>query len=93
MTAGTTTSFGTGPWSFSLPVNAIDADGIQLPCSMVDQFSFIWYAGIVNGGYSGAMGSSSIITTSSPSVAVDTNNPFVWRPTDRLLFNGSYEGI
>jgi hypothetical protein len=93
MTAGSTTSYGTGAWSFSLPVNAVDADGIQFPCSMVDQFSFIWYAGIVTGSYSGAVGSSSIITTSVPAVAVDVNNPFGWRPTDRLQFNGSYEGI
>lgn len=93
MTAGSTTSFETGAWSFSIPVNAVDADGIQFPGSMSGQFSFTWYAGIVTDSYSGSVSSSSIITTSSPAVAVDANNPFGWRPNDTLQFNGSFEGI
>jgi hypothetical protein len=92
MIAGVTTTFGTGAWSFSLPVNAVDADGIQFPCSMLDQ-GIGWYTGIVNGSYSSSVSSSSIITTSSPAVAVDANNPFNWGITDTLQFNGSYEGI
>jgi len=91
--AGTTTSFGIGTWSFSLPVDAKDSKGVQLPCSMRDSFSVNWYAGIVNGSFSGSVNSASIISTTSPAVSVDVNNPFGWGPNDTLQFNGSYEGI
>jgi len=90
--AGVTTTFGTGTWSFSLPIDARDPDGIQFPCSMLDQ-GVAWYAGIVNGSYTGSVSSTAIITTSSPAVSVEATAPFNWGPTDTLQFNGSYEGI
>jgi hypothetical protein len=63
-----------------------------MPCSMLNNGT-AWYAGIVNGSYSGATASSSIITTSSPASAVNPTSPFPWGPSDTLQFNGSYEGI
>jgi hypothetical protein len=87
---GTTTSGGNGDWRFSLPVNAASADGVQLPCSILDNGNN-WYTGIVNGTYTGAVDKSSIITTASPSGALTANIPFTWGNLDSLQFNGSYE--
>ena len=87
---GTTTSGGNGDWRFSLPVNAASADGVQLPCSILDN-GVNWYTGIVNGTYTGAVDRSSIITTASPSGALTANIPFTWGNLDSLQFNGSYE--
>jgi hypothetical protein len=87
---GTTTSGGTGDWRFSLPVNAASSDGIQFPCSILDN-GVNWYTGIVNGTYTGDVDKSSIITTSTPSGALTANIPFTWGNLDSLQFNGSYE--
>jgi hypothetical protein len=87
---GTTTSGGTGDWRFSLPVNAASSDGIQFPCSMLDN-GINWYVGIVNGAYAGDVDKSSIITTASPAGAITANVPFTWGNLDSLQFNGSYE--
>jgi hypothetical protein len=87
---GTTTSGGTGDWRFSLPINAASSDGVQFPCSMLDN-GVNWYAGIVNGTYTGAVDKSSIITTASPAGAITANIPFTWGNLDSLQFNGSYE--
>ena len=89
---GTTTSGGTGDWRFTLPVNAASPDGVQLPCSILDN-GINWYTGIVNGTYTGAVDKSSVITTSSPSGALTANIPFTWGNLDSLQFNGSYEGV
>jgi len=93
---GTTTSGGTGDWRFSLPVNATSPDGIQFPCSMLNN-GFSWYQGIVNGTYTGAVDKSSIISQSSGSTnsseGVTKTHPFTWGNTDSLQFSGSYEGV
>jgi hypothetical protein len=93
---GTTTTTGTGPWEFSLPVSASTSDGIQFPCSMLDN-GFAWYQGIINGTYTGATGKSSIIAQSpggfNSSEAVTAVHPFTWGSTDSLMFNGSYETV
>jgi len=96
MTAGTTTTFGTGPFLFSLPVSASNADGIQFPCSMLDN-GLAWYQGIVNGTYSGFTEKTAIIALSpggyNSSEAVTSVHPITWGSTDSLMFNGSYESI
>ena len=89
---GTTTSGGTGDWRFSLPVNAQSPDGVQFPCSISDN-GLNWYAGVVNGTYTGAVDKTSIITTTSPSAAITATIPFTWGNLDSLVFNGSYEGV
>jgi hypothetical protein len=91
---GTTTSGGTGDWRFSLPVNAASSDGIQFPCSMLNN-GFAWYQGTVNGTYTGSVDKSSIISQSNGGVnsseAVTNSHPFTWGNLDSLQFNGSYE--
>jgi hypothetical protein len=89
---GTTTTYGSGDWRFSLPVTASTPDGVIFPCTMLDDGNN-WYAGIVNGTYTGSATQSSIITTSSPSTAVTAATPFNWGSGDSLMFNGSYESV
>jgi len=93
---GVTTTGGTGAWLFSLPVNAASQDGIQFPCSMLDN-GFAWYQGIVNGTYSGFTDKSAIIAQSpggaNSSQGVSGAFPFGWGNGDSLQFNGSYECI
>lgn len=93
---GLTTIGGDGAWLFSLPVNAASQDGIQFPCSMLDN-GFAWYQGIVNGTYSGFTDKSAIIAQSpggaNSSQGVSGAFPFGWGNGDSLQFNGSYECI
>jgi hypothetical protein len=81
-----------GDWRFSLPVNASSPDGVQLPCSILDNGNN-WYTGIVNGTYTGDVDKSSVLTTATPSGALTANIPFIWGNLDSMQFNGSYEGV
>jgi hypothetical protein len=93
---GTTTTGGTGAFLFSLPIAASNPDGIQFPCSMLDNGA-AWYQGTVNGTYSGITSRSAIIAQSpggaNSSQGVTSTFPFGWGSTDSLQFNGSYESI
>jgi len=94
LNCGSSTTFGTGAFLFSLPVTASNADGIQFPCSMLDN-GVAWYQGTVNGTYSGFTNRSAIIAQSAGGVnssqGVFATFPFTWGSTDSLQFNGSYE--
>ena len=89
---GSTTTFGSGDWRFSLPVSAQSPDTIQFPCSMLDAGN-AWYQGTVNGTYSGLTDRTSILvdTAGIASGAVTSGSPFTWGYGDSLMFNGSYE--
>lgn len=93
---GTTTTGGTGAFLFSLPITASNPDGIQFPCSMLDNGN-AWYQGTINGTYSGFTNRSAIIAQSpggaNSSQGVTSTFPFGWGSTDSLQFNGSYESI
>jgi hypothetical protein len=91
---GTTTTFGSGAFQFSLPISASSPDGIQFPCSILNN-GLAWYQGTVNGTYTGAVDKSSIIAQSSgganSSEAVTATHPFTFGSADSIQFNGSYE--
>jgi hypothetical protein len=93
---GTTTTGGTGAFLLSLPFTASNADGIQFPCSMLDNGA-AWYQGTINGTYSGFTNRTAIIAQSpggaNSSQGVTSTFPFTWGSTDSLQFNGSYESI
>jgi hypothetical protein len=95
LNCGSTTTFGTGAWQFGLPVTASNADGIQFPCSILEN-SVAWFGGTVNGTYSGATFKSAIITPqpfTHTLAAVTAKSPFTWGDSDSLQFNGTYESI
>ena len=91
---GSTTTFGTGAFQFSLPFSASVPDGIQFPCSILNN-GLAWYQGTVNGTYSGATNKSAIIVQSTGGVnsseAVTATHPFTFGTSDSIQFNGSYE--
>ena len=93
---GRFTTYGDGAWLISLPVTASNVDGIQFPCSMLDNGN-AWYQGTVNGTYSGFTDKISIIAQSmggvNSSEGVNFQHPFTWGDADSLQFNGSYESI
>jgi hypothetical protein len=91
---GSTTTFGSGAFQFSLPFSASSPDGIQFPCSILNN-GFAWYQATVNGTYSGDVNKSAIIALSSGGVnsseAVTATHPITFGVSDSLQFNGSYE--
>jgi hypothetical protein len=91
---GSTTTFGSGALLFGLPVNAASPDGIQFPCSILNQGS-AWYQGTVNGTYKGQTDKSAIIVQSNGGVnsseAVTATMPITFGASDSIQFNGSYE--
>lgn len=92
LNCGASTTFGTGTFQFSLPVSASSPDGIQFPCSILDN-SVNWYTGTVNGTYTGATNKSAILINTSPATTVSSTAPFTWGNLDSLQFNGSYESV
>jgi hypothetical protein len=91
---GSTTTFGSGAFQFSLPFSASSPDSIQFPCSILNN-GFAWYQATVNGTYSGDVNKSAIIALSSGGVnsseAVTATHPITFGVSDSLQFNGSYE--
>ena len=91
---GSTTTFGSGAFQFSLPFSAASPDGIQFPCSILNN-GFAWYQATVNGTYSGDVNKSAIIALSSGGVnsseAVTATHPITFGVSDSLQFNGTYE--
>jgi len=91
---GSTTTFGSGAFQFSLPFSASSPDGIQFPCSILNN-GFAWYQATVNGTYSGATNKSALIAQSAGGVnsseAVTATHPITFGTSDSIQFNGSYE--
>jgi hypothetical protein len=91
---GSSTTFGSGAFQFSLPFTASSADGVQFPCSILND-GLAWYQATVNGTYSGATNKSAIIAQSgggaNSSEAVTATHPFTFGASDSIQFNGSYE--
>lgn len=93
-TAGTTTTFGTLTWSFTLPVTSVAAPSL-LPVG----FTYLEDAGVT--GYLGAARRDTtttviptIILTAGASATLDvTSNlkPFTWGNTDYFRMSGTYE--
>jgi hypothetical protein len=89
---GSTTTYGTGAWYFSLPFNAVSAYGVIMPATMLNNGA-AWYSGIVNGGRLGNTSKSEIQwqNTGGTADGISPTVPFTWGDTDELEFNGSYE--
>ncbi|NBV77905.1 hypothetical protein EBR66_07100 [bacterium] len=91
---GTTTTYGTGSWRVSLPVNAFASYSVILPTVLLDNGNN-WYQGTSYTEYSG---STAYVTPvwnrgNTGSSAVNSTIPFTWGSTDSFTFSGSYESV
>jgi hypothetical protein len=90
MTAGTTTTFGTGTWTFTLPVTGRTPTTFRPMgmCRMVDVSATAVYHGFVtsNDGLTVAAN-----TSASPGASVSATVPFTWATTDYMYLAGAYE--
>jgi hypothetical protein len=91
---GTTTTYGSGTWRISLPVDAFSASSAIFPTLFLDNGSN-WFQGT---SYTEYGGSVSYVTPvwdkgATGSAAVDSVTPFTWVSTDSFSFAGSYESV
>lgn len=86
LTAGSTSTFGTGDWRFSLPVTAAteDAGGTT---TYFDSSASAVYHGLAR--YNGSLLRG--YTNASPAVLVDATNPFTWATSDFIELDLVYE--
>lgn len=89
LTAGSTTTFGTGGWSFSLPLTAADGTfrGLGM-ASIADSSPFNLYSAMVR------INSTTTVqlgTTASPTAQVAAASPMTWASGDSLGFQFIYE--
>lgn len=84
LVAGSTTMFGTGNWSFSVPV-AEGGVGAVIPLSMVCAGAF--YSGV--GRVTGAT-LNSMFSASNTGVSVSVTVPGAWTTTNSLVASGGY---
>jgi hypothetical protein len=94
MQAGSSTTFGSGSWRFSLPVNTNASTYAILPMTMLDNGSS-WYQGLA---YTEYEGDASYVTPvwnrgATGSIPVNATTPYTWVATDSLTFSGSYESV
>jgi hypothetical protein len=91
LTVGSTTTFGTGDWRFTLPVVA-QSTVYQFPAAVLDNGT-AWYQAMGVGDYAGSTSFFSVIvnTTNAPSTAIAATNPMTWASTDTLTVSGTYE--
>jgi hypothetical protein len=91
---GTTTTYGTGQWRISLPVDAFSASSAIFPTVFLDNGNN-WFQGTSYTEYGGSV--SYVVpvwdrglTGSAPA---DSATPFTWGSTDSFSFAGSYESV
>ena len=94
---GSTTTYGTGTWRISLPVDAYASYSASLPT--------LFYNNSVGGGvfYQGTSstefnGNTSYVSAvwdkgTTYGAAVDFETPFSWGSSKKLIINGSYESV
>jgi hypothetical protein len=85
---GSSTSFGSGAWRFSLPVNAFSGTAVVLSATFLDNGTQ-WYSGVANTEYDSDV--TYIVALTPSSGAVGPTTPFSWASTDSLVIAGSYE--
>jgi hypothetical protein len=93
---GATTTYGSGAWRISLPVNAYASYSASLGTLFYDTAGGgVWYQGTSSTEFGGNTSYTIPLwdkgTTSS--AAIDSAIPFSWAQSDFLTINGSYESI
>jgi hypothetical protein len=93
---GSTTTYGTGDWRISLPVNAYDTSSAIIPTTFLHNGTgTAWYQGL---SYTEYDGNASYVVPVwdkgfTGSAAVSSTIPHSWGQTDSLALNGSYESV
>lgn len=88
LTWGTTTSAGTGTWSFTTPID-VQTARLPLPTMAIDVSAALGYPCVAR--TTTASPNILAIYTSTPAVIAGSTVPFVWANTDQLIINGTYE--
>jgi hypothetical protein len=88
MQAGSSTTFGSGHWKFSLPVAAYSGNSAILSATFLDNGTQ-WYAALATNEYDSNTAYVVPITTASGPVGPTA--PFTWTTSDLLTICGSYE--
>ena len=91
---GSSTTYGSGIWRISLPVNAFATYSAILPTTFLDD-GINWFQGT---SYTEYGGGTSYVTPvwdrgATGSAAVDSAYPFTWGSEDSFSFAGSYESV
>jgi hypothetical protein len=95
LTAGGTTTFGTGNWQFTFPVTAkvLTAECPVGTTYTADASIGTSFAGSNLYVTNTTLQPTSLVTTGAAAsfAAINSTNPFTWAITDKLLLSGTYE--
>jgi hypothetical protein len=90
---GSTTTYGSGPWNVSLPVNAHSINNAILSMVML-KMSTAWYNGLAQNSYNGTNTKVNLVSSSGTTgIPVTSIQPFTWAEGDKIVINGSYESV
>lgn len=92
LTAGSTTTFGTGSWIFGLPAGLVLAPGAwNFQANAIDTSAGGIYP-LFGRPSSGGIALRALPTTAgNPLASINNTTPFTWANTDSLFINGSAE--
>jgi hypothetical protein len=93
---GSTTTFGTGTWRISLPVNAYASYSASLPTLFYDTGSGgVFYQGTSTTAYAANTSYVSAVWDKGTTygAAADSTTPFTWGGSKKLIINGCYESV
>lgn len=91
MVPGGTTTFGTGVYSWSLPLTAADADAIRAQGEIVDTGTAFWSTWARQSGPGSTTTSIVLGSSGSTTSNVQPASPMTWVSTDQLVLAGEYE--
>jgi hypothetical protein len=94
---GSTTTYGTGVWRISLPVDAYASYSASLPTLFYDSSTDggVFYQGTSSTAFNG---NTSYVNAqwdkgTTYGAAADSTTPFTWGSSKKLIINGSYESV
>jgi len=92
-TAGSTTTFGTGAWRFTLPQVAYTAEWNYAHDTMVLDAGTAWYKGYYGAGVDNGWNDKFEIFNPAFSATVGQGTPMTWTTNDALRIMGNYRGV
>lgn len=88
---GTTTSYGSGAWTITVPVTPLNKGRVPLNVLMADLSAGTLYQGLcyILNTATGTL--VRISATTGAQTAINATSPFTWASTDELVVSGTYE--